>query len=136
MRVPSIDHEFNLDRDKGLTHILGDIFNTSLNEGSLKEYCLGDIMNLINIQGKSGILTISDQSEQFSLFFKDGELIDTQWKNRPEDERLGTILVTGKRITEEQKRKALGQKEHCRERLGTILLNMGTIPHQFHKQLV
>lgn len=127
LRVPSIYKQFNLDRKKGLTNILVDLFNTSLTEGSLEEYGLGDLISLISIQGKSGVLHISDRLENFQLFFREGELVDAQWKNRPEDERLGEILVISGKITEEQKRKALRQQDHCRQRLGSILLNMNLL---------
>jgi len=129
LRVPSVHKKFKLDRSsRGLTNILVDFFNTSLNEGTLEEYGLGDVISLINIQGKSGTLTVSaGHAEQYQLSFRDGELIDAQWKDRPEEERLGAILVANQRITEEQRVKVLQQQDHYRERLGAILLNMNII---------
>ncbi|MEW6382252.1 MAG: polysaccharide biosynthesis tyrosine autokinase [bacterium] len=129
LRVPSVHKKFRLDRNsKGLTNILVDSFNTSLHEGTLEEYSLADIINLVNIQGRSGILSIvSGHSENFQLSFKGGELIEAQWKDRPEEERLGAILVASRRISEEQRRKALQQQDHYQEKLGSILLNMNLI---------
>jgi len=127
LRRPSIYKLFNLDREKGLTNILVDLFDTGLTEGTLGEYGLGDIINLISIQGKSGVLMVSDYTENFQLSFKNGELIDTRWQNRPEEERLASILVTGQKLTEDQKEKVLRQQANCRERLGSLLLNMNLI---------
>jgi len=129
LRVPSVHKKFKIERgNKGLTNILVDVFNTSLTEGSLEEYSLADVINLVNIQGKSGVLSISSgYAENFQLSFRGGELIDAQWIERPEEERLGAILVAGGRITDEQRRKALQQQEHYGEKLGVILLNMNLI---------
>ncbi|MEW5804396.1 MAG: polysaccharide biosynthesis tyrosine autokinase [bacterium] len=128
LRVPSIHKRFHMDhKRKGLTNILVDLFNTPLHEGTLDEYSLGDIISLINIQGRSGTLTISDRSEHFSLFFKEGELIDAQTKNRPEEKRLGSLLTASQKITEEQKKNALKEQDYYHERLGLILLNMNLL---------
>jgi succinoglycan biosynthesis transport protein ExoP len=128
LRIPSIHKRFGLNhKSKGLTNILVDLFNTSLHEGTLQEYSLGDIISLINIQGRSGTLTISDHSEHFQLFFTDGEFIDAQAQDRPERKRLGALLVASQRITEEQRKNALLEQDYYHERLGSILLNMNLV---------
>jgi capsular exopolysaccharide synthesis family protein len=103
------------------------LFNTGLNEGSLGEYSIGDIISLINIQGRSGILTISDRTDHFQLTFNEGELIEAQTIDRPEGKRLGALLAASQRVTEEQKRNALLEQDYYHERLGSILLKMNMI---------
>ncbi|MGA1826080.1 MAG: polysaccharide biosynthesis tyrosine autokinase [bacterium] len=129
LRKPSLFESFNLDREKGLTNILVNTFNSEINSGTLEEYGIGDIMTLLKIQDRSGILQISDHSDQFQLYFSGGILTDVHWKNRPEEQKLGSILVGSGKITEEQRMRALGQQENYKARLGTILLNTNMITH-------
>ncbi|MBN2372715.1 polysaccharide biosynthesis tyrosine autokinase [bacterium] len=136
LRVPSLYKSFGLERNKGLTNILTGIFNTNVNEGTLSEYGIGDIVNLISIQGRSGILSIYNQSDNFQLSFNQGELVNIQWKDRPDEKRLETLLLGTGNIDEEKLQRALKQQEHCRESLSTILLNTNLItPEQLQGPL-
>jgi len=131
LRIPSIYKIFKHDRNRGLTNILVDIYNTDLTEGDLSHYGLGDVFHILNIQGKNGLLSISENGDLYHLLFKDGHLVDVQWKNRPVEERIGALLVESGRITKDQQNRALKRQTSAQERLGSILISMNLIsPHE------
>lgn len=103
LRAPSIYKIFEHDRHKGLTNILIDVYDTNLAEGNLSRFGLGDLFHIINIQGRSGLLSIAENGDPYHLWFQNGRLVDVQWKNRPKEERIGNILVESGKITADQK---------------------------------
>jgi succinoglycan biosynthesis transport protein ExoP len=131
LRIPSIYKIFKHDRNRGLTNILVDIYNTDLTEGDLAHYGLGDVFHILNIQGKNGLLSISENGDLYHLLFRDGHLIDVQWKNRPVEERIGALLVESGRITKDQQARALKRQTSTQERFGSLLISMNLIsPHE------
>ncbi|MEW5801322.1 MAG: polysaccharide biosynthesis tyrosine autokinase [bacterium] len=130
LRIPSIHKIFKHDRNRGLTNILVDIYGTDLTEGDLLHYGLGDLLHIMNIQGKSGLLSISENGDLYHLQFQDGNLVDVQWKTRPQEERIGALLVESGRITMDQKARALKRQTSSQERLGSILVSMNLVSPQ------
>lgn len=127
LRVPSIYKIFGHDRNKGLTNILIDMYNTDPAEGDLSQFGLGDLFHILHIQGRSGLLSIAENGDPYHLWFQNGRLVDVQWENRPEEERIGNILVQSGKITSDQKTNALRRQAHTTERLGAILTNMNLV---------
>jgi len=130
LRIPSIYKIFKHDRNRGITNILVDVYNTDLTEGDLSHYGLGDVFHILNIQTKNGLLSISENGNLYHLLFRDGHLIDVQWKNRPIDERIGALLVESGRITMDQQARALKRQTSTQERLGSILMSMNLVSPQ------
>ncbi len=130
LRMPSLYKVFGHDRNQGLTKLLIDVYTPNLTEGDLSQYGIGDLFHILNMQGKSGLLTISENGQIYHLRFHDGYLKDAQWKNRPEEERIGNLLIESGKITPDQQMKALKRQVYAQEKLGTILMNMNLISPQ------
>ncbi|MEW6382139.1 MAG: polysaccharide biosynthesis tyrosine autokinase [bacterium] len=130
LRIPSIYKIFGHDRNRGLTNILMDMYTADLTGGTLSQYGPGDLLAILGIQGKNGLLNISENGDVYHLSFRNGHLVDVQWKNRPVEERLGSILVESGRITLDQQARALKRQANTRKRLGSILINMNLISPQ------
>lgn len=112
LRIPSIYKVFGHNRHLGITNILIDVYSTNLAEGDLAQYGLGDLLHILNIQGKSGLLKILHQEDTYTLWFKNGHLVDIQWENRPEEERLASVLIESGKITLEQKERVLKRQAY------------------------
>ncbi|MCK4727609.1 MAG: DUF4388 domain-containing protein, partial [Desulfobacterales bacterium] len=118
---------FPSDPKKGLSSLISETFDTAVEKGSLGRLSLGDLMTLIDLQEKTGTLTIADNSNAYQFSFHRGKLVSSIWKDRPEDERLASVLISSNRITLEQATEALNRAGETGQRLGFILVNMGIV---------
>lgn len=91
-------------------------------EGSLKEFGLADILQLIYYQRKTGELTVDAGFDRVRLLFYEGNIVFAESSKRGES-RLGMILVKKGLITREQVDAALEEQKTTGGRLGTILIN-------------
>lgn len=92
-------------------------------EGTLKDFALPDIFQLIGLQKKTGVLILTEKSDEVAIAFKDGMLVSADSKKKRLEERLGTRIVRSGLITEGQLHDALEKQKATFQRLGVILVN-------------
>jgi hypothetical protein len=92
-------------------------------EGTLKDFALPDIFQLIGLQKKTGVLILTEKSDEVTIAFKDGMLVSADSKRKRLEERLGTRLTRSGLITEGQLHDALEKQKATFQRLGVILVN-------------
>ena len=91
-------------------------------QGTLKDFSLADIFQLIGIQKKTGVLTLKNDQETVTVAFADGNVVGADSTLRRLEDRLGTVLVKSGRLTDAQLQEALRQQRSTMKRLGTILV--------------
>ncbi|RMG74843.1 MAG: DUF4388 domain-containing protein [Nitrospirae bacterium] len=91
-------------------------------EGSIKEFGLADILQLIYFQKKTGTLRVEGPFDTVSIYFRDGNIVGSKSNKRPEALRVGRILVKKGYITEEMLSEALKEHRQRNIRLGDVLL--------------
>ena len=96
-------------------------------KGTLRDFSLADIFQLIGIQRKSGVLTLKDKDNVVSVSFVDGNVVAAESQHRRLEDRLGTVLVKTGRITEDQLQEALKVQRETLSRLGNVLVDRGLI---------
>ena len=94
-------------------------------EGTLRDFSLSDILQLIALQRKTGLLTLKSPDDKVTLGFDEGKLISAESSAKRLDTRLGTLLVKNSRLTAESLAKALEIQGQTLQRLGFILLKNG-----------
>ncbi len=92
-------------------------------EGTLSDFSLPDIFQLISLQRKSGILTLKSSRDVISIYFTEGNILAADSEQDPIESRLGYYLVRGRFITEENLKRALDVQKETLQRLGNILLS-------------
>jgi hypothetical protein len=99
-------------------------------QGSLKEFSLPNIFQLVKMSAKTGALTIRREKEWGKIFFKDG-LIHYAF-SVPQSLPLGERLVNAGSITPAQLKKALAEQKKSPKagRIGTILLELGFVDRE------
>ncbi|HID30670.1 MAG TPA: DUF4388 domain-containing protein [Desulfobacterales bacterium] len=127
LRLATFKSLFPTDPKKGVSRLISETFDTPVEKGSLGSLSMGDLMTLIDLQEKTGTLTLSDNSDAYQFWFHRGKLVSSVWKNRPKDKRLAAVLIGSNRITSEQATEALNRAGGTGQRLGFILLNMGVV---------
>jgi uncharacterized protein DUF4388 len=91
-------------------------------KGTLKDFSLADIFQLIGIQRKTGVLTLKNDKDVVTVAFVDGGVVSADSLHRRLEDRLGTVLVKSGRITEAQLQAALKIQKTTLKRMGTILV--------------
>jgi len=91
-------------------------------QGTLRDFSLADIFQLIGLQKKTGVLTLKGAAESVTVSFLDGNVVAADSLPRRLEDRLGTVLVKSNQITEAQLQQALKLQKQTLKRLGTVLL--------------
>ncbi len=94
-------------------------------EGTLHDFSLADILQLIALQKKTGLLTLSGPEDTVVLGFSEGRLVTAESSAKRIDTRLGTLLVKTRTLTAEDLARALEIQGQTLQRLGFILLRNG-----------
>ena len=91
-------------------------------QGTLKDFSLADIFQLIGIQRKTGVLTLKSEQETVTVSFVDGSVVGADSTTRRMEDRLGSVLVKSGKIGAAQLQEALRQQRSTLKRLGTVLV--------------
>jgi hypothetical protein len=96
-------------------------------EGSLRDFDLFSLFNMIKIQGKNGTLVLSQGQEFVKVFFENGEIVGCDSNQVRMEDRLGTMLVRLGRLTGEELMGMVQVQRQTLKRMGTLLLEGGKV---------
>lgn len=96
-------------------------------EGSLRDFGLADILQLIYFQRKTGVLTLEGRMDRVRLQFIEGNIVGAESKRRVEAKRLGKVIVKKGLIEEKDLQPLFEEQRSTNVRLGNILLERGII---------
>lgn len=96
-------------------------------EGSLRDFGLADILQLIYFQKKTGVLVLSGALDSVRISFFDGNVVSAESRKRIEESRVGKILVKKGVIRDEDLRAALEEQRSSGGKVGDILLKKGLV---------
>jgi hypothetical protein len=98
-------------------------------EGTIRDFGLPDIFQLIGLQRKTGILTLTNDKDQESVTvtFENGMVVMADSSARRLEDRLGNVLVKQGKVARERLEEALGLQKQTLQRLGHILASGSAI---------
>jgi hypothetical protein len=96
-------------------------------EGSLKDFGLADILQLIFFQRKTGVLTLEGRLDKVRLLVIDGNIVGADSKRRIEANRLGKVLVKKGFLSEKDLQTVLDEQKNSNIRLGNLLVRRGVV---------
>ncbi|MBZ5638780.1 MAG: DUF4388 domain-containing protein [Acidobacteriia bacterium] len=99
-------------------------------EGTLKDFGLADILQLIGIQRKTGTLTVENDEDAVTVTFLEGQVVGADTRRRNLEDLLGSVLVRTGRITAAQLQESLKIQKSTLQRLGYILVKAGFVSEQ------
>jgi hypothetical protein len=105
-------------------------------EGTLRDFSLADIFQLIGLQRKTGVLTLRSKDDTVTVTFLDGKVVGADSLNRRLENRLGTVLMKTGFISQDQLNRALEIQKETLQRLGFILTHYGIISQQSLHQAI
>jgi hypothetical protein len=98
-------------------------------EGTIRDFGLPDIFQLIGLQRKTGLLTLTNEKDQESVTvtFENGMVVMADSSARRLEDRLGNVLVKQGKIARERLDEALSVQKQTLQRLGHILVSGSAI---------
>ncbi|MFN8093023.1 MAG: DUF4388 domain-containing protein [Vicinamibacteria bacterium] len=98
-------------------------------EGTIRDFGLPDIFQLIGLQRKTGILTLTNDKdgESVTVAFENGQVVMADSSVGRLEDRLGNVLVKQGKITRERLDEALAVQKQTLQRLGHILSSASAI---------
>jgi hypothetical protein len=99
-------------------------------QGTLKDFGLAEIFQLIGIQRTTGVLTLDNDQDSVVIKFLEGQVVGADTRSETLESRLGTVLVRTGRITQAQLQEALETQRTSLQRLGHILVHSGRISEE------
>jgi DNA-binding transcriptional ArsR family regulator len=95
--------------------------------GTLGDFGIADIFQLIGHQAKSGVLHLKDREIEVRISFVDGNLVKAEQSSRDKADLLGNIMVRAKALQQAQLDEALLVQQRTLRRLGDILVETGAV---------
>jgi Domain of unknown function (DUF4388) len=95
--------------------------------GTLKDFGIADILQLIGHQTKTGRLTLRASQEEVEVFFVDGNVVFASEKARKSSNLLGGLLLRADLLSQEQLDEALATQQRTLKRLGDVLVENGAL---------
>jgi hypothetical protein len=99
-------------------------------KGTLKEFKVPDILQLISLQKKTGILTFNSADGFITLIFEEGFIVGIDAFPKKLEMRVGNVFVKQGLISEEMLQRALAIQKRTGQKIGEILTGMGLIDEQ------
>lgn len=103
--------------------------------GTLKDFGIADILQLIAQQQKSGTLVLKAQDAEISLGFRDGNIVKVESAFKKKKDLLGNLLVRAELITQQQLDQALEMQKRTLQRIGDVLVASRVVTEEKLAQL-
>jgi hypothetical protein len=91
-------------------------------KGTLKDFGIADIFQLIGQQTKTGVLHLKSRDEEVHIAFSNGAIVRADSASRRQRDLLGAMLLNGGFISQEQLDESLEVQRRTLQRLGDILV--------------
>jgi hypothetical protein len=124
---PTVHKLFGLENGRGLGDLLTEIVQFDLLKQDPKKFGVGDWLELLHLQTRSGQLRISEATASFVLTLHKGAVVSVLEENAPADRRLGGLLVGRGHLTPEQLDEALNVQQELRRPLGDVVVRLGYV---------
>jgi len=103
--------------------------------GTLRDFGIADILQLIAQQQKTGTLHLEAKDQEVHIGFQDGVIVQAESTTRRKKDLFGTMLVRAEIITEQQLEEALETQKRTLQRLGDVLVSTGVITKERYRQM-
>ncbi len=91
-------------------------------EGTIKDFGLPDIFQLIGLQRKTGILTLNNEKDNVTVTFESGMVVMADQTSKRLEDRLGNVLVKQGKLSKDRLDEALQTQRATLQRLGHVLV--------------
>ncbi len=104
-------------------------------QGTLKDFGIAEILQLIAQQAKSGVLHLRSRDQEIHIAIAEGSVVRAEYAGRRAREKLGSMLVRAGILTEDDLGRALEEQTRSLRRLGDILVGLGLLSTEDLRQM-
>lgn len=104
--------------------------------GTLRDFGLPDIVQLIGLQRKTGTLFLKSEGETVKVLFDGGNIVGAESSVARPSDRIGNALVSQGSITKDQLDQALSVQKQTMQRLGHVLISEDMVSEDVLRQAV
>ena len=97
-------------------------------EGTLRDFSFADILQLISLQRKTGVLTLRTDENLVTVSFQEGCIVGASTLNQQTEDMIGLILLKRGEVSQAELDSALRRQEETLQRLGRILIDHHVVP--------
>ncbi len=107
-------------------------------KGTLKDFGLSDIFQLIAHQRKTGILYLEDKGKDVAVTFEQGKVVGAEPRTdkTQEKEKVGEILIKSGILDREQLSRALEEQNRTMKKLGIVLSEQKLITPELFQEVL
>lgn len=105
-------------------------------KGTLKDFGIADILQLIGQQQKTGTLQLKTKVQEVFIGFNNGFIVKAESATRKKKDLIGAMLVRAELISEAQLETALETQKRTLKRLGDVLVSTKLVSAERFKQMV
>ncbi len=103
--------------------------------GTLKDFGIADILQLIGQQGKTGVLHLRAKEKTVNVHFVDGNVVKAESTTRSRKDLLGALMVRAQVLPQEDLDRALELQRQTLRRLGDILVDEGMVSRELFREM-
>lgn len=127
---PTLHRIFGLGNRRGLGELLVELYHLDIGRETPNQFGVGDWLEVLEAQAKSGELLVKDGQQQFRLQIHRGQIRSIQMPQLQSDMRLGDLLVRAEKLTVDQRDRALSLQRTTRRPLGEVLVSLGYVDRE------
>lgn len=105
-------------------------------KGTLKDFGIADILQLIGQQQKTGLLHLKSRDHEVQVGFHDGNIVKAESSTRHKKDLIGNMLVRAGIISQSQLDEALETQRRTLKRLGDVLVSSGMMTREHFSEMV
>src|SRR5215475_5434602 len=103
--------------------------------GTLKDFGIADILQLIAQQQKTGILHLRSKDQEVKVGFQEGAIVSAESVSKKKRDLFGHMLVAAELINEAQLELALETQKRSLQRLGDCLISQGILTKDQYRRM-
>lgn len=97
-------------------------------KGTIKDFGIADIFQLIGQQLKTGVLVLANPVEgEIRIYFQSGTVVRAEAKKRPQSKLLGNMMVAADLITNAELERALAEQTRTLKKIGSVLVDLDLV---------
>ena len=122
---PTLHQHFGLENQSGLAELLDEIYQFDPIKEDPQQFGLGDWLELLSVEARSGRLTIRQDAQSYSIVLHRGAVVSIIEDQTPEERRLGQLLVNRGGLAADRLEDALRTHREVHRPLGDVLFTLG-----------
>ncbi len=93
-------------------------------KGTIKDFGIADIFQLIGQQTKTGVLVLKHETDEVRVYFQSGAVVRAESSTRPQSQLLGQMMVEAELLTKQELDRALAEQARTLKKIGTVLTEL------------